>query len=111
MARLTERFPNGQAAVAGCGGNCVHGYKYCDGNGNCPTLDAIYEKLARYEDFEEKGAVSNIAELQKAIEEIHVLKEKCHYWEMRCDDLDRERHFLQAQMDVVRLIFGGKNYG
>jgi hypothetical protein len=49
------------------------------------------------------------AELMKAKEEIEALKAKCHYWEMRCDDLDRDRHYLQAQMDVVRLIFGGRN--
>ncbi len=56
MARLTERFSNGQAAVAGCGDKCKYNYKYCDfNNGNCPTLDEIYEKLAFYEDLEEKG--------------------------------------------------------
>lgn len=49
------------------------------------------------------------AELMKAKEEIEALKAKCHYWEMRCDELERDRHFLQAQMDVVRLIFGGRN--
>ena len=56
MARLTERFSNGQAAVAGCGNNCKYNYKYCKFNeANCPTLDEIYEKLAFYEDLEEKG--------------------------------------------------------
>lgn len=56
MSRLTERFSNGQAAVAGCGTNCKHDYKYCNPeDGNCPTIDEIYEKLAFYEDLEEKG--------------------------------------------------------
>lgn len=50
MEKLIERLSNGQAAVAGCGSRCVHDYKYCDGNANCPTLDAIYEKLAQYEE-------------------------------------------------------------
>ena len=56
MSRLTERFSNGQAAVAGCGRNCKYDFKYCKFNeDNCPTLDEIYEKLAFYEDLEEKG--------------------------------------------------------
>lgn len=56
MKRLTERFSNGQVAVLGCGNNCKYDYKYCySENGNCPTLEEIYEKLAFYEDLEEKG--------------------------------------------------------
>ena len=57
MSRLTERFSNGQAAVAGCGNDCKYDFKYCRDNyaGNCPTLAEIYEKLAFYEDLEEKG--------------------------------------------------------
>lgn len=55
MKRLTERFSNGQVAVLGCGNNCKYDYKYCySENGNCPTLEEIYEKLAFYEDLEEK---------------------------------------------------------
>lgn len=58
MSRLTERFSNGQAAVVGCGSNCKYDFQYCDfKNGDCPTLDEIYEKLAFYEDLEEKGAL------------------------------------------------------
>ena len=48
------------------------------------------------------------AELMKAKEEIEALKAKCHYWEMRCAEMDSDRQCLQAQMDVVRLTFGGK---
>ena len=56
MERLTERFSNGQAAVYGCGNNCKHEYKYCHNHyEDCPTIDAIYEKLATYEDAEEQG--------------------------------------------------------
>lgn len=56
MERLTERFSNGQAAVAGCGNNCKYEFKYCEDNfaGNCPTLTEIYEKLAKYEELEER---------------------------------------------------------
>jgi chromosome segregation ATPase len=50
MDRLTERFSNGQAAVLGCGSNCKYDFKYCSANENCPTLNAIYEKLAQYEE-------------------------------------------------------------
>lgn len=54
MNRLTIRFSNGQAAVAGCGSNCKHEHKYCgEEKGVCPTLDAVYEALARYEEAEE----------------------------------------------------------
>lgn len=56
MKRLTERFSNGQVAVFGCGDNCKYAYKYCySENTDCPTLEEIYEKLAFYEDLEEKG--------------------------------------------------------
>lgn len=56
MSRLTERFSNGQAAVAGCGDNCKYDYRYCKfDDGNCPTLDEIFKKLAFYEDLEDKG--------------------------------------------------------
>ena len=59
MKRLTERFSNGQAAVAGCGCNCKYNFKYCQfDKENCPTLGEIYEKLAFYEDLEEKGKLS-----------------------------------------------------
>lgn len=128
MARLTERFSNGQAAVAGCGSNCVHDYKYCDGSENCPTLDAIYEKLARYEDLEEKGyhAENWVAtgaenkelhkrnkELLKSNEELMAVHEKdkaeIAWLRNECDNQRMKARILEAQMDVVRLIFGGNN--
>ena len=56
MSRLTIRFSNGQAAVAGCGSNCKYDHKYCgEEMGACPTLGAVYEALARYEEAEEQG--------------------------------------------------------
>lgn len=58
MNRLTERLSNGQAAVAGCGSNCEYDYKYCgEEMGVCPTLSAVYEALARYEEAEEQGQI------------------------------------------------------
>ena len=65
MKRLTERFSNGQAAVAGCGSQCKHGFTYCENIQDewdgcprewfaCPTIDEILERLAYYEDLEEK---------------------------------------------------------
>lgn len=58
MSRLTEKFSNGQVAVAGCGNNCKYDFKYCDANENCPTLSEIYEKLAYYEDLEEENKIT-----------------------------------------------------
>lgn len=56
MDRLTIRFSNGQAAVAGCGSNCKYDHKYCgEEMGACPTLSAVYEALAKYEEAEEQG--------------------------------------------------------
>lgn len=56
MARLTERFSNGQAASYWCGSNCQYDHKYCRENvENCPALDAILEKLAHFEDLQEAG--------------------------------------------------------
>ena len=113
MVRLTERFSNGQAAVAGCGSNCVHDYKYCDGNENCPTLGAIYEKLAQYEDMEEKGFSFNnsTAELEKAKIEICKMREELHWMRMKMDEERLESDRARAQMEVVQLIFGGRNHG
>lgn len=52
MRRLTERFSNGQAGIYSCGSNCKYEYKYCrDRYENCPTMDEIFEKLAKYEDI------------------------------------------------------------
>lgn len=76
--------------------------------GNCCA--AMLDDLPSIEaEPSRSGCLNYEAELAKAKEEICKLKEKCQYWEMRCDELDRERHFLGAQMDVVRLIFGGRN--
>lgn len=56
MKRLTERLSNGQVAVFGCGNNCEYDYKYCNNHlEDCPTINKIYEKLARYEDLQEQG--------------------------------------------------------
>ena len=56
MERLTERFSNGQVAVLGCGSNCKYDFKYCENHlEDCPTINAIYEKLAEYEDLAEQG--------------------------------------------------------
>jgi hypothetical protein len=55
-----------------------------------------------------------IDELLKINEELTVAhkkgKEKISWLELRVDELGNERHLLEAQMDVVRLIFGGKNH-
>lgn len=62
MERLTERFSNGQAAVYGCGNNCKYDYKYCHNHyEECPTINAIYDKLAEYEDAEEQGLMLPVA--------------------------------------------------
>lgn len=50
MERLIERISNGQAVVRGCGDNCQYDFKHCKNYTNCPTLAAIYEKLAQYEE-------------------------------------------------------------
>ena len=75
--------------------------------GMLDDLPSVEAELHPIEADPRSGGLNYEAELAKAKEEICKLKEKCQYWEMRCDELDRERHFLGAQMDVVRLIFGG----
>lgn len=78
MERLTERFSNDQAAVAGCGNNCKFNYKYCEDNfaGNCPTLTEIYEKLAEYEDLEEQGLLLRLPYNLETCGVIYCLDEK-----------------------------------
>lgn len=56
MERLTERLKNGQAAVIGCGSNCKYDFKYCNNQReDCPTINNIFEKLAKYEELEDDG--------------------------------------------------------
>lgn len=56
MERLTERLKNGQAAVLGCGSNCKYDFKYCNNQReDCPTINNIFEKLAKYEELEDDG--------------------------------------------------------
>ena len=56
-----------------------------------------------------------IEELLKSNEELMAVREKdtAHiaWLEVRVDELGQERLMLEKQMDVVRLIFGGKNNG
>lgn len=56
-----------------------------------------------------------IEELLKSNEELMAVREKdkahIEWLEAHVDKLDRERLVLEKQMDVVRLIFGGKNNG
>lgn len=80
MGRLTERFSNGQAGVLGCGDNCIHEYKYCETyNDNCPTMMEIYEKLAQYEEADEKGLIVIKTEVEcKPLTE-DLVKHPAHY--------------------------------
>lgn len=48
-------------------------------------------------------------EIHKAKEEREELRAKNQYLDMRVSELDQERHFLGAQLDIVRLIFAGRN--
>lgn len=48
-------------------------------------------------------------EIIKAKQEREELRAKNQYLDMRVSELDQERHFLGAQLDIVRLIFGGRN--
>lgn len=49
------------------------------------------------------------AELCKVKEEREAIKAKIQFLDMRVSELDQERHFLGAQLDIVRLIFSGRN--
>lgn len=55
MERLTE-VENGTAMVKGCGSNCKYGFQHCSKEDweNCKTIDDLIDKLAEYEDLEDK---------------------------------------------------------
>lgn len=55
MERLTER-DDGTAIVKGCGSNCKYGFEHCRNEDweNCKTIDDVIDKLAEYEDLEDK---------------------------------------------------------
>lgn len=78
MERLTERFSNGQAAILGCGENCKHEYLHCN-DGMCPTIWEIFEKLATYEDKEEKASLFRISAAKEKISMGDLIKHPAHY--------------------------------
>lgn len=49
------------------------------------------------------------AEMCKVLEEREAMRAKNQYLDMRVNELDQERHFLGAQLDIVRLIFSGRS--
>lgn len=55
MERLTEKIGNTNC-VKGCGSNCKYGFQYCSKEDweNCQTIDDVVDKLADYEDLEER---------------------------------------------------------
>lgn len=73
MERLTERFSNGQGAAKYCGKDCKYLHAYCDHMDECPHIDEIIEKLAYYEDMEERGEITPSKEFNhKGIKKYHV---------------------------------------
>jgi hypothetical protein len=66
MERLTE-YISEIPCVAGCGKNCKYEYRYCDNMGNCPTLNNIIDKLAKYEDMEERQLLLITSDNKKGI--------------------------------------------
>ena len=56
MERLTEKIGNTNC-VKGCGSNCKYGFQHCSKEDweNCQTIDDVIDKLANYEDLEERG--------------------------------------------------------
>lgn len=69
MERLTERDLSGEVLVHGCGNNCKYAYAYCNSSSeDCPTIDEIIEKLAKYEDSglepEEVESLKNSSSLE-----------------------------------------------
>ena len=56
MERLTEKIGNTNC-VKGCGSNCKYGFQHCRTEDweNCKTIDDVIDKLAEYEDLEERG--------------------------------------------------------
>lgn len=54
MERLTERLANEKAVIIGCGYDCKFEYDYCDSIEDCPKIKEVAEKLAKYEEAEER---------------------------------------------------------
>lgn len=99
MEKLIERFSNGQAAVRGCGDNCQYDFKHCKDYTNCPTLAAIYEKLAQYEETGlTPDQVKNIAHAGVAKETVC----RPNYEEelkIRCAELAEMKSHLSVVLD------------
>ena len=62
MERLTEKIGNTNC-VKGCGSNCKYGFQHCRTEDweNCKTIDDVIDKLAEYEDLEERGLLFRLA--------------------------------------------------
>lgn len=104
MERLIEIFSNGQAAVRGCGSNCEYDYQYCKDYINCPTICAIYEKLAQYE---ETGlSPEQFAEANRWFDEREKAKCEVVYWKERCVNAEKENGRLTAMKRTIEVIFG-----
>ncbi len=56
MERLTDKIGNINC-IKGCGSNCKYGFQYCRKEDweNCQTISDVIDKLAEYEDLEERG--------------------------------------------------------
>ena len=77
---------------------------------NAPTnpIDPIEEcQMLKAENAELRKQIEErdclIEELKKMMEK---MKHDSSYWQMRCDEKDRELQIRDAQMEVVQMIFG-----
>ena len=64
--RLTEDSFDGTAYIKLCGTSCLYDGEYCASD-ECPVLNEIAEKLARYERLEEQAAELVTGFLEKGI--------------------------------------------
>ena len=76
-----------------------------------PKQPELYYALCAEMD-ELKKRVDELLKVNEELKAQH-LKDKEHisWLELRTDELGMERHILEKQLEIVQLIFGGKNHG
>ena len=89
MERLTDKIGNTNC-IKGCGSNCKYGFRYCRKEDweNCQTISNVIDKLAEYEDLEERGRLIKLPVKDGTTghrECVHI-KSACYHEDYKCSE-------------------------
>ncbi len=73
----------------------------------------VIDPIARVEQLEAKIKMMEsefACEMEKAEHRYRKAEEDSRYWQMRCDEIDKELMMRKAQVAIVQMIFTGEAY-